>query len=156
MMAVPMFKRKNLDQDRALQVAKLNNLVSLASYNAIITSRVHRIFFDLQKSKFYLEQITDQKDSLGQDRFEATILDYQDNNLDWDKNFKIKSFQINDQTTNLLEDLQNDKLWFYIMPDGTAQSVKLKFTDLAENEKNHEVSEYSLILNPFAAQFRLI
>ena len=41
------------------------------------------------------------------------------------------------------------------MPDGIAQPVVINLRDLASSEKYHDTGEYSLVLNPFAAQFKL-
>lgn len=152
---VPNFMSDNLVQDRQENLAKLNTLLATAQYNAISANKLTRVVLDLKSSKIYLEEISNQKDSLGQDLYEPVKIDYNDTSLIWDPNLKIEAIYINNQNELLSQLELSDKVWFYIVPDGNAQSVMINFTDLKANEKFNEMTQFSLVLNPFIVQFKL-
>jgi prepilin-type N-terminal cleavage/methylation domain-containing protein len=152
---LPNFRSDNLAQARQEQVDKLNLLLSTAQYNAITSGKINRVVLDLKLSKFNLEELSAQKDNLGQDQYISLRLDYNDTSLAWDQNLKIKDVYINNQNSLLSDEIGSAKIWFYIVPDGNSQSVVINFTDMAENEKFNELTQYSLVLNPFTVQFKL-
>lgn len=155
MIVLPIFRGNNLSQVRQAQVEQLNLLLATAQYSAITAGKISRVVFDLKTFKVSLEQASGLQDNLGQDQYELLQVDYNETSLDWDQNLKIKEIYINNQNALLADEVNSAKVWFYIVPDGNAQSVMINFTDLAENEKNNELTEYSLVLNPFTVQFKL-
>lgn len=164
MMITPFLQNRDLDQNRKTFVASLNSFVLAAQYNAIVGGKINRVLFDLVKSRFTIEQASQKKDQFGQDAYEPVKIAYNNDFFDVDQTkFKIKAILINNQDALLLNESGSDKVWFYITPDGIAQDVNIKFADVLENEKFSEHIEYhsaqhndySLILNPFSAQFKL-
>jgi len=154
-LVMPNFRGDKLAQARQTQVDKLNLLLSTAQYSAITAGKINRVVFDLKLAKVRIEELSAQKDSLGQDLYAPLQIDYNETSLDWDQNFSIKEIFINNQNSIFSDEANSAKVWFYIVPDGNAQSVKINFVDLTEIEKNQELSEYSLVLNPFTVQFKL-
>lgn len=152
---LPNFRGDDLSQVRQAQIDQLNLLVATAQYNAIASGKINRVVLDLKLSKFSLEELSDQKDNLDQDQYIPLKVDYNDTSLNWDHNLKIKAVYINNQNALLSDELDSAKVWFYILPDGNAQNVVINFIDFAEHEKTHELTEYSLVLNPFTVQFKL-
>lgn len=157
---IPFLQNRDLDQNRQTFVASLNSFVLSAQYNAIVSCKTNRVLFDLVNSRFMIEQATLKKDQFGQDAYEPVKIAYNNDFFDVDQaKFKIRAILINNQDALLLNESGSDKVWFYITSDGIAQNVTIKFADVLENEKFSDHSEqpndYSLILNPFSAQFNL-
>ena len=149
----PYLRSDNFEQKRAEFVAQLNAFMVAAQYNALVTGQVQRVVFDLRASRFYLEARTSEKDGQGDYKYALVQIAYNDNAFIWDSaRFKLKELYINNK--DVLAD-SSDKVWFYIMPDGTAQSVTIHFNDIAESEKFDDVIDYRLVLNPFAVQFKI-
>jgi prepilin-type N-terminal cleavage/methylation domain-containing protein len=160
MTMIPFLQNRDLDQNRQTFVASLNSFVLSAQYNAIVSGKTNRVLFDLVNSRFMIEQATLKKDQFGQDAYEPVKIAYNNDFFDVDQaKFKIRAILINNQDALLLNESGSDKVWFYITSDGIAQNVTIKFADVLENEKFSDHSEqpndYSLILNPFSAQFNL-
>ncbi|MBA3954420.1 prepilin-type N-terminal cleavage/methylation domain-containing protein [Candidatus Dependentiae bacterium] len=48
------------------------------------------------------------------------------------------------------------KTFFYILPDGTAQEVRILFVDHEQEKLLPNSGNYELVLNPFTVQFKLL
>jgi prepilin-type N-terminal cleavage/methylation domain-containing protein len=48
------------------------------------------------------------------------------------------------------------KTFFYILPDGTTQEVRILFRDQEQDTRIPGSGQYELVLNPFTAQFKLL
>jgi len=154
MIVTPLLRTEDLAQERANFVNQLNSFVIGAQYNALVSGKINRVVFDFKKSQVYIELQIGQVDAQGQDQYEAVNVDFNENIFSWNSaHFKIKDFFVNQK--NELLDGNSDQAWYYLMPDGNAQNVIINFYDLKDSEKYHESAEYSMVLNPFAAQFKL-
>lgn len=150
---VPNLWRHTPEQERDSFVAKLNSFTGLVWYNALVTGRLHKILIDLNTGRLLAEVQTDQLTSQGDLKFAPMELDYQASELMLDPRFKLREIYINGR--NAL-DGSNDKFWFYISSDGLAQAVMLNFIDQQSNtSEDSNKNIYSLVLNPFSAQFKL-
>ena len=151
---IPMLRQEDLAQERADFVTQLNSFVSGAQYNALVGGKINRVVFDLKKSQVYLQAKGEGQGTDGQDKYELVQVPYNEDVFSWDgEHFKLQAFLVNNK--NELAGQDSDKVWFYIVPDGIAQSVIINFYDLASSEKYNETGAYSLVLNPFAVQFKL-
>ncbi len=148
---VPNLWRQTPEEERLSFVAKLNSFVGLVWYNAIVTGKLHKITIDSNSGTLVAESQIDQLTSQGELKFEPMQLDYQDGQMQLDPRFKLREIYINDRNAM---DGSNDKFWFYISSDGLAQAVRLNFTD-QQVAKSEENNIYSLVLNPFSAQFKI-
>lgn len=137
-------------------VEELNTFSSLVWYNAIVTGKVHKVVIDLQESQMFAEIQTDEKTGQGDPKYEPMQIDYSNSLFNWDnRKFEIKDIYVNNKSALFSGDGNSDKVWFFIMPDGLSQSVKINFYDVAEGKDFGESSDYSLVLNPFSVQFKI-
>lgn len=149
---VPNLWRQTPDQERESFVAKLNAFTGLVWYNALVTGKLHKILIDLNAGKLFAEVQTDQITAQGEIKFAPMELDYQASELVLEPRFRLREIYINGRNTM---DGSNDKFWFYISSDGLAQPVTLNFADQQVVPSSENSNIYSLVLNPFSAQFKL-
>ena len=149
---VPNLWRQTPDQEREAFVAKLNAFTGLVWYNALVTGKLHKILIDLNAGKLFAEVQTDQITAQGEIKFAPMELDYQASELVLEPRFRLREIYINGRNTM---DGSNDKFWFYISSDGLAQPVTLNFADQQVVPSSENSNIYSLVLNPFSAQFKL-
>lgn len=155
MVIAPLLKGRDFDQERVSFVLQLNAFIAGAQYNAIASGKVSRVVFDLKKSQVYIEEQGLGRDETGQDKYELVQVPYNETFFEWDSHhFKLVDFWVNGNN-ELAGGKDSEKTWFYIVPDGIAQVVIINLRDLISSEGYNDLGEYSLVLNPFAVQFKL-
>jgi prepilin-type N-terminal cleavage/methylation domain-containing protein len=153
---VPYLSPDNSEQERQEFVSKLNLFMTSVWYNSLTTGRVHRVVIDLQATQMFIEMQMDEKTGQGESKYELVQINYNENFFAWNKEqFDFKDVYINDKNVMFADEGSSDKTWFYIVPDGLAQNVIFNFRDAKESKYLGEVSNYSLVLNPFSVQFKL-
>lgn len=155
MVIAPMLRGEDLDQERENFVTQLNSMIAGAQYNALVSGKITRVVFDLKHSQIYIEEKSEGKDETGQDKYQLVQVPYNETFFSWDTHhFKMVDFWVNNKN-ELGNGQDSEKAWFYIVPDGIAQVVIINLRDLMSSEKYNDAGEYSLVLNPFAVQFKL-
>ena len=153
---VPYLSPDNSEQERQEFVSKLNLFMTSAWYNSLTTGKIHRVVIDLQAAQMFIEIQADEKTGQSESKYELVQIDYNENIFAWNREqFKFKDVYINDKNVMFADEGSSDKTWFYIVPDGLAQNVIFNFRDVKESKYLGEVSNYSLVLNPFSVQFKL-
>jgi prepilin-type N-terminal cleavage/methylation domain-containing protein len=129
-------------------VQEVNGLVNFAQHNAIRNGTVQKVLFDLKKEVIVLEEATGDKKN-GELLFKPVERAYRKTMITIPSAIEIKQFLI--QGVNEMGRAGGrtvDQIWFYVLPDGTAQDVIINYIFAAEQQ--HRMS---LVLNPFSAQF---
>ena len=146
---VPRFKRRPLSFEKQM-LYQLNNLTRMAHLNALMTGKLHRIRFDFKQNRILAELASGKKDSQGTVIFEPMRLAYTRAYASLDEALEVDRMIV--QGKNLIsrgEGLLTTGVWFYIVPEGLTQEVTIGMSE-KESKKS-----FSLILNPFTAQFRV-
>lgn len=143
--AIPRFALKRTENIDTL-FAQLNALTQMADTNAQITGHVHRIVFDLSHAQVIVEQETDKKSAGGEVVFQPLSSQYLKNSIIWPDSLDMQNFYI--KNSDELQGGKTNKVWFYIVPDGTTQQIII---NLVESESRRP---WSFVLNPFTAQFK--
>ncbi|OGB84245.1 hypothetical protein A3F66_06480 [candidate division TM6 bacterium RIFCSPHIGHO2_12_FULL_32_22] len=154
---VPTLRTFLAKDDRKTFLTELNSVVSNALETAILSDKMSRVVFDLVNKKVFVEEQSGKKLPGGKLDFVPITERYVQNQFDWSKiNFEIKNFYIDTKDEMILSvgQIRKEKVWFYILPDATAQPVILNIIDLNENLSQSE-SQFSLVLNPFSVQFKM-
>src|SRR3989338_7413699 len=115
-----------------------------------------RQIFDSINKKVSIEQQTDKKLPSGQMQFEDIDSQYTQSSFDFTKaDLEFINFFIDtkDEMNLSVGQAKKEKVWFYILPDGTAQPVILNIIDMSE-QLSEEERKFSLVLNPFTIQFK--
>lgn len=143
---VPVLRSRPADERKAF-IAEFNALVALGWYNALITHKVHRLYVQPQKHEITL-QIQSSTDTKVLS-FEPVKKAYLATRLSMPTQFEVQQFIVvgAPPAENPID------FYFVIMPDGLAQDVIINMYDKKDKLPNGEYRPFSLMLNPFSAQF---
>ena len=89
---VPRFTGRSIKYEQENLVGKLNTLVQLGVQNALMTSKIQRILFDMDKNLIQLES-QEGKNSQGESKFAPVKIPYLKNNIALGR-FEIKNFYL--------------------------------------------------------------
>jgi len=143
---------KSPKQQREEFVTQLNRLVGFSWQNAIRSGKTQKVDFDFEKKKVTLWQSVGKKDDKGQLVTEPVVRDYSATSVKIPKQFVLRSFFIEgvDEVANRGGKISG--AYFYITPEGLAQSVIINFVDRKEKRAGRS-RPIGLVLNPFSARF---
>lgn len=145
-------RRTYPEDERKAFFAKLNSLVQFGWQQALVTSKVHRMVFDIDENSVKLERATDK-----QGEYEPVETQYIETTLEWPSTLEIQQFFIerNPDEITALAGKQDRSVWFFIVPDGLTQEVTINILDYNDVNEREEPAQVSLVLNPFSAQFSI-
>ena len=126
---------------------ELNNLARIAYTNALMTGKLHRIFFDFNERKAFIEIDKNKSDSQGKPQFEPLQIPFLRTTWSWDKRLSVERFEIQGKNIMRSGEVMTDAGWFFILPDGLAQELTVSM----RVEESQQV--YALRINPFTVQF---
>lgn len=130
-------------------ISQFNALVALGWYNAIITHKMHKITVDAIKKHISLEI---QRDEPGKLQFEPVKGKYLASTMVLPEAYEIRGGSIEGKAFGGVGKLVTD-FYFYIASDGYAQDVIINFVDKKDILPSGQMRPFSLVLNPFSAQF---
>lgn len=155
---VPNFKRLWPGYQKKQFTDYMNALMQITWHNAIVTHKLHKINFDIEKRKVWVEQQSGKElTATGETPFSKMNSPYMKTIYEWPMDtFEFKNFFIGkrDEISLTLRGTKG-KIWFFVTPDGLAQPVILNILDLKEAPQGGQKgTEFSLVLNPFSVQFK--
>jgi len=160
---VPNFKRLWPGYHKKQFVDNLNALMEITWHNAIVTNKLHKVIFDLERRKVWVEQQkSNELTATKEIPFVAVNSPYLKTIYEWPVDtFNFKNFFISkrDEITLTLRGKEG-KIWFFITSEGLAQPVILNIIDLKDKPDStvsgfgQSGNEFSLVLDPFSVQFK--
>lgn len=151
---VPNFQGRKPRQERKQFLQRLNGLVHYGWQSAIMTHKLHRVFFDLKKNKAWLEVEAGGKDIKGEQAFVPVSSAYVSHEVTIPEQLKIKNFMIEGKE-EISSGFHLKVAWFFIVPDGLTQDVVINMTDTKDTIGSDKARHIGLVLNPFSAQFKV-
>jgi len=143
---VPNLRPRPADRRREF-ISQFSALVGLAWYNAVVNHKISRVFVDVKKQ---IASVQIQSEKAGAAlNFEPIKGKYLASTLKWPTNIEVREFILNGKV-----DTQLTEFWFVIMPSGLAQEVILNMID-KNDQRGGQPKQFSLVLNPFSAQFTI-
>lgn len=131
----------------------LRSLVRYAWHHAMTTRSLHKVNFDFAKKKVEITQATGQTKD-GQPQFNALKKTGQKSSISIPSSITFKQFLV--EGTDQLAQGPGQKttaVFFYIVPNGLSQPVIINGFD-TKDQINNKPRPFSLVLNPFNAQFK--
>jgi type II secretory pathway pseudopilin PulG len=126
-------------------------LVSDTTYQAVISKKVHQVFWDLDKHeitvKIYDEHSAEQSRHA---KFKPVAPNSFHTKTTLPESFVIHNFFINGEE-EMKSGVTKHTIWTYIMPDGTSQSILVNIQDNSETNNN----QFAIKINPFYSQVSL-
>ncbi|OGB96855.1 hypothetical protein A3F06_00580 [candidate division TM6 bacterium RIFCSPHIGHO2_12_FULL_36_22] len=150
---VPTFRRSTPDQQRFKKISALNELMQNAWQNAIVTDKLQKIEFNFGRQTIMLTQAKEGGlKEVDEQKFEPVGNNVTLNQLSWPEDYRIVNFYIGDK--DQMRFGERETAWFFVVPDGLAQSVIINFVDDKASEASEFTVNVSLVLNPFYVQFK--
>lgn len=151
---IPNFQGRQPRQEREQFINRLNGLVQFGWQSAIMTHKLHRVFFDFKKNKVRLEVEAGGKDIKGEQKFVPVSSAYVSHEVTIPEQLKVKNFMIEGKE-EISSGFHLKVAWFFIVPDGLTQDVVINMTDTKDTIGSDKVRQVGLVLNPFLAQFKV-
>jgi prepilin-type N-terminal cleavage/methylation domain-containing protein len=125
----------------------LSVLTQVASTNALLTGKLHRLLFDFKRALVELQQEREEKGAQ-EKKFEPVKVDYLKTTIPWPDALELGNFYIGgkDEVGRGMG-VSTPQVWFFVSPDGLAQDVVINL----QNRETH--AQRGLVINPFTAQF---
>jgi len=149
----PNLVRRQPDYERQQFLGHLNALLRFTAQQAIITRTVHRLYFDFKNNKVIAQVKGEGKNEKGEPLFVPIKGRYLHSTLTWPKNLVVKQFSI-EGTDEMARDTRPTEFWFFIVPEGLTQDVVINMLDINKAYRD-KPKQVGLVLNPFAAQFKI-
>ena len=145
---VPMFRR-HPDAERRTAIAKLNTVVQEAWQHSMASGAVMKVEFDIQRERITLAQLTGKTGLEGEDQATPFTVPGGETEARWPNVYRVEQFFIDGRLQS-----GKEQIWFYITPGGITQRVIINAVDEDASEGAAEPVRFSLVLNPFYAQFK--
>lgn len=149
--AIPKFLSSQQGRAKKLFFSEFSVLVSDAMYQAIISKKIHQIFWDLDHheitTKVY-DAASSEQDK--HKKFKPIAPGVFHSKIKLPESFLIRNFYIQ-QKDEMEAGVTKHTLWTYIMPDGTSQQILINIQDEAEDKNN----QFAIKINPFYSQVSL-
>lgn len=150
--AIPALRSLFPRNERTVFLQNLNAVTTTALSNAVLSSAVTRIVFDFNEHLIYCEEQVDKKTSSTDASFKRLDIRYVSSEIALPDMFSVQQFYIDtkDEMRLSVGDVKKDKVWFYVIPEGTSQAVIINMID---NQRSDEDNQFSFVINPFTCQF---
>ena len=153
---VPNFRNLLPGRERKQFIGKLNGLMRTAWQRALVERKLQKVSFDFDKRSIWLESATGALKQ-GEPEFVQAKGSYVQTSLKIPKVIDVKNFIIEgfDEMGRYGGGRKTTESWFYIIPDGMAQTVTINFLDKSNVNGAGKPRQFGLVLNPFTAQFKV-
>lgn len=141
--------RKSPVSTRMVALSAINTMTNMAHSNAMMTGVIHRVSFDIKRRIIEIEKSTGTRGVDGNLIFKTVDIPYAKTTVDFPRYFEIQRFFVAGRDQLARYDIEVTAVWFYLVPEGLAQEVRIDAIDLETD------SRFSLVLNPFTARFAL-
>lgn len=141
---------KQQDMAKKQFLAQFVTLVQDSLYQAITTGKIQQIYFDINNKLIIaktqnLSLDTDNKHK----KFKPLSKNDSSTQVNIPEHLFIRNFFIQDKDEFTTDRNVND-VWFYIMPDGTSQSIIINFE--YSDPESQDIDQFALSVNPFYSQ----
>ncbi|MCX5924300.1 MAG: hypothetical protein NTZ68_02665 [Candidatus Dependentiae bacterium] len=130
--------------------SNFSQLLSDTVYQAIASKKIHQVFFDFDHREIKVKIHTPSKEQDKHKQFKPVADGIFHSSATIPEPLIIKNFFIQGVDEMGQGKVTHDA-WFYIMPDGTSQTVTINIED--ENEETN--NQFAIIINPFYSQAKL-
>jgi prepilin-type N-terminal cleavage/methylation domain len=150
-MVAPFLASRPIGYERKQFVSKLNGLIQYAQQQAIISRKMHRIFFNIKERIAYVEQDIAPSPKAKKQVFGPVKKGMIASRMSWPASLEIKQFIVGGFDEMQRSSGKTKEVWMYVGIDGMAQQATINFIDKDAGEIGKPV-QMGLVINPFTAQ----
>lgn len=146
---IPTFVNKQRDAVKKDFIANFTTLMKDSLYQAITTSKVHQIYFDFNQNQIIPKVQDLSVDAQSKHSKFKPISNNSNASIAIPQHITVRNFFIQNED-ELSNKSKLDDAWFYIMPDGTSQSIimNLEYSD----PESQDIEQFAITINPFYSQ----
>lgn len=151
---IPSFTGKSHKKEWATFTELCTQIAQAARLKALTSGHLHRVVFDLPAKKLSLEEVIS-IDIQGKEEVVPALLDFSKQPFyEWAPFFECTAFFVQGINEFLEHSAGStlDKVWFYVTPEGIAQSVEIFFSD-SRSLPSTEPIRFKMVLDPLHMQF---
>jgi prepilin-type N-terminal cleavage/methylation domain-containing protein len=150
---IPNFQTATPRAEREQFITKLSSLTQFGCQQALITQKIHRLYFNL-KTRTIALQIEREIDN--KKKFTSPESNLVESEFEYPEQFEIKQFIIEGfDELKRFAGSGTDTTWFYLVPNGMTQDAKIIFTDKKDTLGGRPRTT-TLHINPFNGHFRVL
>lgn len=150
-LAIPGFLKLQQGRTKKLFFSDFSMLVTDTMHQAIMTKKMHQIFFDINQRKIQVKIFDEKAEGSNiHAKFKPADASVFKTTMNIPESFLFPNFFINGAD----EVKPGDKLssvFFYILPDGTSQPINININDENETKK----PRFCIMINPFFSKVSL-
>ena len=148
---IPSYLKKQAKSTKQQFYTEFETLIQQTLTNAIVTNKVHQIFFDIKEHKIIIKSYNQSKPEPDKHKkFSPASLDSFPTSTNISPDLVIRNFFINGRD-EFESGINIDTVYFYIMPDGTSQSVIINIED---TQTTSQQNKFAIVINPFYCQIK--
>ncbi len=149
--AIPKFLSSQQGRAKKLFFSEFSVLVSDTMYQAVISKKIHQIFWDLDHQEISVKIFDEgSSEQSRHQKFKPISAGIFHSKIKYPDSFSIRNFFIQGKD-EMEAGVTKHNIWTYIMPDGTSQQVLINIQDEAEDKNN----QFSIQIDPFYSQVSL-
>ena len=153
-MIAPFLSSRPPGKERKQFVNNLNGLIQVAQQHAIITRKMHRIFFNIKERSAYVEKDTSPNPNAKKQVFGPVKKGMIASSMKWPASIEIKQFIVGGFDEMQRFSGKTKELWLYVGIDGMVQQVTINIIDKEAGEIGKPL-QIGLVLNPFTARLKV-
>lgn len=146
---IPTFIGKQKHAAKKQFIADFVTMMQESLYQAINTNKIHQIYFDLDNHEIISKAQDKSLEKESQHKQFLPATDAGISNVRIPEQLVIRNFFIQNEDEFQTGNIMND-VFFYIMPDGTSQSIIINIEE--QDPDAPENSVFALTINPFYSQ----
>lgn len=148
-LAIPSYLKRQAKSTKQQFYKEFETLIQKTLTNAIVTNKIHQIFFDIKEHKIIIKSYDpSQPEADKHKKFSPASLDSFPTSTNISQDLVIRNFFING-IDEFASGMNVENIYFYIMPDGTSQSVIINIED---TQTTSQQNKFSITINPFYCQ----
>lgn len=150
-MAIPRFITNKPDTAQKQFFAEFATLVADTAYQAIVTKKVHQIYWNFNTHQIIVKRYENMPDEANiHQRFKPIAKDVFHSQIKYPELFNIRNFFVQGEDLIKPGMIMNDA-WLYIMTDGSSQATTINIEDATQEV----TTKFSITINPFYSQATL-
>lgn len=147
---IPTFLSRGAKTPKKLFCAEFSVLMQETLTQSIVNNKIHQVFFDFNNHKIIVKSHEPrQVGTTEHDKFVPIPQDSFPKPIKIPDTLNIKNFFINGKD-DFASGGNLDTIWFYVMPNGTSQSIILNIEDTESASQN----KFAITINPFYSQVK--
>lgn len=151
-MMVPNLFRNQAMAEKKQFMVDFKKILQVAVKSAVYESKVVQVYCNFENHEAVLKEFDpESNEDSKHKKFKLFSDTVKGARIVWPENVEVKNFVVN-QKDEVLSSAKLQDVWFYVMPDGTAQPVTVNC--VYQNDLQERDTPFSFVISPFYAKVK--